>query len=141
MLPIIVFLGSIAGIAQVLISPEEMRPGYKHLIWMQNILFAIICIEAIWLLNPIISFLGIGVIFLLRWKAATWLLVLLLSPLAWMGGTMTILLFLLVMTMVSIDSYEHIRNESLTQKKSFLSMTLVKYIWILPAGFIPILIS
>lgn len=57
-LAIIIFLGILSGYFLCLIAPEEIKPGYKYLIIMQNIVFAIfISVLAVFILRKFIILL------------------------------------------------------------------------------------
>lgn len=146
------FLGLIAGYFLVLIAPEEIEPGYKYFVIMQNVLFSSFIATVIIVLfsSRIVSFFAIGIsllVFHFLYKRDYVRRVFFLTPLIYIflnSQEMMIffasLIVLLGMTVVAVQAIDYVKKEEVKKRKKFLFHILKYHSLFILVSLLPLLI-
>jgi hypothetical protein len=156
---LVAFLGIFAGYFLSLIAPEEIKEGYKYFVIMQNTLFSI--------LIAVIAFYFTGMITgsaLISIAVSLILAVLAFALLysknfvgalyVFLGITLytvrdrteyliiiSCLIYFIGITAASMLAYDYVKDEKIQHPKKYLAALLVRYVWFIPAAFLPFIFS
>jgi len=143
----IVFLGIIAGYALSLIAPEEIRPGKVHLKFFYSIVVGLIIALTIRGLSNVLSwvvyFIVIMAVFQLRYVKYLYPVmgIFLYLSIGNYFSYVSPLLFMLGLSVASIEAYGFVHDEKIEKKWQLLGLVTWRYVWIIPVSLLPFLVS
>ncbi len=150
---LIAYSGLFAGFLQCLISPEELKSGYKWFFHVQNTTISAVIylvvrnISGDGILSVLVAASVASIIFILGYKVDFYSRLFVFTPLfLYLSGSselpyVTMLLFIAGMARVSMDGFDHVDGRKLKNPISFFKKVAVRYILYLPVGLLPFLLS